>query len=172
MIKLKQLKKHDCPLFYQWINDKDTIQYSLSLFQRINTKKEIKAWYLKLLRDNKNINLGIYLDKTNKLIGYAGLSNISNTNKSAEYFIFIGDKEYWGSGIGSQVTKQIIELGFSKYKLNRIMLTVSELNIGGIKAYKNAGFKTEGIMRQANFREGIFHDKLIMSILKSEWITK
>ena len=55
------------------------------------------------------------------------------------------------------------------YKLNRIFLTVSEANIGGIKAYQNADFKFEGKLRQAYFRENEYHDKLIMFILKSEW---
>ncbi len=75
----------------------------------------------------------------------------------------------WGKGIGTEVTEQILKIGFSENKLNRIMLTVSEPNIGGIKAYERAGFKIEGRLRQASFRDNEFHDKLIMSILKLEW---
>jgi RimJ/RimL family protein N-acetyltransferase len=52
---------------------------------------------------------------------------------------------------------------------NRVFLTVSEPNIGGRKAYKNAGFKFEGQLRQACLRDNEFHDKIIMSVLKSEW---
>lgn len=50
------------------------------------------------------------------------------------------------------------------------MLTVSAKNIGAIKAYTNANFKVEGIMRQAFYRDGEFHNKIIMSILRDEWI--
>ena len=49
------------------------------------------------------------------------------------------------------------------------MLTVSEPNIGGIKAYKNVGYKIEGRLRESTFRDNNFHDKIIMSVLKSEW---
>ena len=49
------------------------------------------------------------------------------------------------------------------------MLTVSELNIGGVKAYQKAGFKTEGRLRQSCFRDGAHHDKIIMSILRDEY---
>ena len=55
------------------------------------------------------------------------------------------------------------------YELNRIMLTVSEPNTGGVKAYEKVGFKIEGRLIQACFRDKEFHDKLTMSILKSEW---
>lgn len=104
------------------------------------------------------------------MIGYAGICNISSSNKSGEYFIFIGDKSVWGKGIGSEVTKQILKIAFIEQGLNRLMLTVSEPNIGGVKAYQKAGFVSEGRYRQACFRDGKFHDKLIMSVLKEDYL--
>lgn len=169
LIKLRTLVKNDVSPFYKWINDKEVIKFSLSLFTKINTKKEIDKWFSSLINDKKNINLGIFLNATDELIGYAGFCNISKTNKSGEYFIFIGDKEAWGKGIGTKVTEEILKIGFIDHQLNRIMLTVSEPNIGGLKAYKKAGFIIEGQLREASFRNNEFHDKLVMSILKSEW---
>ncbi|SNR14198.1 GNAT family N-acetyltransferase [Tenacibaculum jejuense] len=169
MITLKTLSKKDIFPFYDWINDDDVIKYSLSLFRKINTEKEIENWYSELLKNEKDITLGIFLESTNELIGYAGICDISETNKSGEYYIFIGEKKLWGKGIGTKVTEQILKIGFVDKKLNRIMLTVSEPNIGGLKAYEKSGFKIEGRLREASFRDNGFHDKLIMSILKSEW---
>jgi len=146
------------------------IQYSLSLFNSINTKTEVATWFNDLLIDTKNINLGIALESTDELIGYAGICNISATNQSGEYYILIGNKDFWGKGIGTEVTTQVLNIGFKKHNFNRLMLTVSEPNIGGVKAYKKAGYKIEGRLRQACFRNNEFHDKLIMSILKSEWL--
>ncbi|WP_321282548.1 GNAT family protein [Marinifilum fragile] len=40
--------------------------------------------------------------------------------------------------------------------------------MGGVKAYQRAGFKLEGRLRQACYRNGEFHDKLVMSVLKEE----
>jgi len=169
MITLRVLSKLDVFPFYNWINDDDVIKYSLSLFRKINTKKEIENWFSKLILNEKDIPLGIILKATNELIGYAGICNISDTNKSGEYYIFIGEKKLWGKGIGKEVTEKILKIGFIDYQLNRIMLTVSEPNIGGFKAYEKSGFKTEGRLRQASFQDNKFHDKLTMSILKSEW---
>ncbi|KIE46414.1 acetyltransferase family protein [Clostridium argentinense CDC 2741] len=89
---------------------------------------------------------------------------------SGEYFIFIGDKSYHGKGVGTFVTKEIVKYGFEDLGLNRIMLTAFEKNVGALKTYTKANFKTEGIMRQAFYRDGNFHDKIIMGILKEEWI--
>jgi RimJ/RimL family protein N-acetyltransferase len=169
MILLKPLAKSNVSSFFKWINDDDVIKYSLSLFDKINTEKEIENWFYGLLRDKVNISLGIFLETTGELIGYAGICDISKTNKSGEYFIFIGEKKLWGKGIGKEVTEKILNIGFTNYGLNRIMLTVLQPNIGGQKAYKRAGFKIEGLLREAAFRDNKFYDKIIMSVLSSEW---
>lgn len=172
MIELKPLSALYVLPFFKWINDEEVIKYSLSLFKKLNTKAEIKNWFSQLISDKKNLNLGIFIENTDRLIGYAGIANISETNKSGEYFIFIGEKEFWGKGIGTEVSEKILEIGFNNLDLNRVMLTVSEPNVGGLKAYKKAGFKYEGRLREAAFRDNKFHDKIVMSVLKHEWNKK
>ena len=169
MIKLARMQPEEGACFYPWIGDQEAIQYSLSAFQALKTPAQIDRWFAATLQDEKSINLGIYLPETNTLIGYAGLSNLSATNQSGEYFIFIGEKAHWGKGLGTAVTKQVLAMGFAVHGLNRIMLTVSEPNVGGVKAYANAGFVVEGRLRAACYRNGLFHDKIVMSVLKAEW---
>lgn len=169
MIYLDKLKPNDVHDFYNWIPDYNVIKYSLTLFQKLKTTEQIDNWFTDVLNDNINVNFGIYLSENNQCIGYTGLTGISKSNKSAEYFIFIGDKKQWGKGFGTITTTQIIEYGFQKLELNRIMLTVSEPNIGAFNAYKKAGFVFEGKLREACFRDGAYHDKIVMSILRSEY---
>ncbi|MDQ2792903.1 MAG: GNAT family N-acetyltransferase [Bacteroidota bacterium] len=155
--------------FYTWVRDPEVIEYSLSVFQRLKTTAQIDEWFAATLAQANALNFGIYLEHTNALIGYAGLSGISATNHSGEYFIFIGEKAWWGQGVGTAVTKQVLHLAFTRHRLNRVMLTVSESNTGGLKAYTKAGFVVEGRLRQAACRQGVFHDKMVMSVLKAEW---
>ena len=53
--------------------------------------------------------------------------------------------------------------------LLRIALTVSEVNRAGVTAYARAGFTREGVLRQACYRDGQYHDKIVMSLLRPEW---
>lgn len=170
MIRLAPLEQENVVSFYRWIRDPEVIEYSLSAFQRMQTEDQINQWFAATLQDQKSLNLGIFTTATNELIGYAGLSGISTINQSGEYFILIGQKEHWGKGVGTAVTRQVLALGFAEYGLNRIMLTVSETNVGGLKAYARAGFVVEGRLREASHRNGLFHDKILMSVLKSEWL--
>jgi RimJ/RimL family protein N-acetyltransferase len=169
MVKLAPLQSEHVAHFYTWLRDPEVIAYSLSAFQSLQTTAQIDQWFAATLAQANTLNLGIYWAETNVLIGYAGLTGISVTNQSGEYFLFIGEKVLWGKGVGTAVTKQIVHLGFTSHQLNRIMLTVSELNTGGLKAYTKAGFVVEGRLRQAAYRQGVFHDKLVMSVLKAEW---
>ncbi len=172
MINLKPLSLDDVSPFYEWINDDMSIKYSLSLFQSLHTKDQIDQWFHAVINDSTNFNRGIFLNDSNRLIGYAGICNISNANRSGEYFIFIGDRQEWGKGIGSEVTRLTLRMGFEELGLHRIMLTVSEPNYAAIKAYEKAGFKLEGRMREACFRDNQFHDKLFMSVLEEEWLNE
>jgi RimJ/RimL family protein N-acetyltransferase len=169
MIILKPLLEDNINPFFNWLKDEEVIKYSLTSFQEFNSENDIRLWYSNLLSNHRDYTTGIFLSSNDVLVGYAGICNISNFNRSGEYFVFIGDKTQWGNGIGTITTKKVIEYGFEKLNLNRIMLTVSEPNIGGIRAYEKAGFKFEGRLRQACFREGKYHDKIMMSLLRDEW---
>ena len=169
MVKLAPLQPEHVAHFYTWLHDPEVIAYSLSAFQGMKTTQQIDQWFAATLAQVNSLNLGIYLEDTNTLIGYADLSGISATNHSGEYFILIGEKTQWGRGVGTAVTKQVLRLAFTSHQLNRIMLTVSESNTGGLRAYTKAGFVAEGRLRQAACRQGVFHDKIVMSVLRAEW---
>ena len=169
MIQLLPLHNDQVPIFHRWLSDPEVIAYSLTLFQELKTVAQVADWLARTLQDQRSLNLGIYLTETQELIGYAGITNISRVNQSGEYFILLGDKPYWGRGIGTTVTRQVVTRGFQELGLNRVMLTVSVPNEGGVKAYLKAGFQVEGRLRQACYRQHAFHDKLLMSALKSEW---
>ena len=153
--------------FHRWVKNKESVKYSLSAFQPSRDRKWIED-YIKVQLDNdKTWDRVIICDGCN--IGYCGLSGISLSNRSAEFYILIGDDELWGKGIGTKAGYEVLNYGFSQVGLHRIWLTVSSLNLGAIRSYMKLGYIKEGIMREAAFRDGKFHDKIVMGMLKSEW---
>ena len=75
--------------------------YGLDCFNTLGMKKTLLA-----LSDSLNNNTkSIYPCQDKK-------------NKNALYGILIGNKSYWGKGIGTEVTKLILDFGFKKIKLN------------------------------------------------------
>ncbi len=146
------------------------MRYSLSWFQTPKSKQDFKNWLAAIHNSSKSLNLGICCKDSDQLIGYAGIAEMSSLNRSGEYFILIGEMAYWGKGIGTEVTKAVTNYGFSTLGLHRIFLTVSELNQGAVRAYEKAGYILAGTLRDAAFRDGKFHNKVLMSALSSEWV--
>jgi len=166
---LRSLELSDLNALWTWFADREVVRYSLSLWLFPYSRHETQTWLEKTIHDKQTLTLGIVERTSAALIGFAGIAGISLINRSGEYFILIGNKDWWSKGYGTEVTKLIVEYGFATLNLHRIALTVSDINSGGVKAYERAGFTMEGVLRQACYRDGQYHDKLIMSILHPEW---
>lgn len=171
MYYFRDLNHSDIQFFNQWIFDPEVIRYSMTKFHRISNLEQAEDWFKTTLADSKSYQVGIVASDTDKLIGHAGIAGLNEIDHNGEYFIFIGDKNYWGKGIASSVTKKIVAHGFLKLNLHRILLTASSKNLGAIKAYEKAGFKHEGKMRDAFFRNNEYSDKIIMGILREDLVT-
>jgi len=102
-------------------------------------------------------------------LGGTGLHKISSLHRHAEWGIFIGRPEHWGKGLGREVAATILRYAFDTLNLNRVHLRVNADNELGIKAYRAAGFREEGVLRSHHFVEGGYVDVVIMGVLRDEW---
>jgi RimJ/RimL family protein N-acetyltransferase len=84
--------------------------------------------------------------------------------------IIIGDKGHWGRGYGSDAIGALLRWAFDNLNLNRIHLTVWSYNTRAIRCYEKCGFRHEGIMRQARYYDGQYHDEWVMAILRDEFL--
>lgn len=81
----------------------------------------------------------------------------------------IGEKSYWNKGYGTEAVRLLAKHGFHTINLHRIYLRVLENNLRAIRAYEKAGFTHEGRQRQADYKNGMYIDLLVMSMLQSEF---
>ncbi len=163
------LKPSDISHFERWLIDPEVIRYSATIFHRFKSQSDVATWFFSTLQRQDTFQFGILDPVTNELIGQAGIAVINEVDQNGEYFILIGKKSAWGKGIATRTTLETVKLGFDQLKLHRIFLTASSENPGAIKAYVKAGFKEEGRMREAFFRNQHFSDKVFMGILRSEY---
>jgi len=98
------------------------------------TKEQQEIFFNSLPRTDYKI-WGI---KCNRLeIGVVGLKNINSS--TAEYFGYIGDKNFWGKGLFSSIIK-FVHSEANKIGLKSLTLKVGKDNIRAIRAYKREGF--------------------------------
>jgi RimJ/RimL family protein N-acetyltransferase len=121
---------------WEWLNDQEVRHITNT---PIFTKKEQMAWYQSLKHRKDYLIWGISINKIK--IGAVGLKHIAET--SAEFFTYIGVKEYWGKGLGKQIMTFAQEYSQNTLRLEKLTLKVLHDNIRAIRLYKNFGFFVE-----------------------------
>jgi RimJ/RimL family protein N-acetyltransferase len=100
-------------------------------------------------------------------IGLCSLENVDPRTRSAELGIWIGAR-FWDRGYGTDATRTLSRWGFAFANLHRIGLHVLATNPRARRAYEKVGFRLEGTLREAEFRDGRHVDVLVMGLLASE----
>lgn len=153
------------PLYHQWNNDFE-VNRATSHVRPTTLEEQIES-ITDITKDKSKVYFTIYYKETLQPIGMSYLTNISKRN--ATFGILIGEKEYHGKGIGTEVTNLTLDYGFTVLGLHNIMLMVFDYNQAGIKAYKNAGFKEIGRRREIKWMNGRLWDDVYMDCLSSEF---
>lgn len=102
---------------------------------------------------------------TDVFIGLTNLSRLDQANRSAVFGIGIVDSGRLGQGLGTEATRLVVDYGLNRLGLHRISLVVLADNVRAIAAYGKAGFEVEGRLRHTLWRDGRWHDDLIMAVL-------
>lgn len=174
-IRLRALEKEDLPKFVEWLNDPE-VRENLFANHPFSKAAEEKWFENMLTQPLFEQPLCIDIKSNNEaeetiwhLIGNLSLMHISNTNRSAELGIMIGDKHHWNQGYGTEAIRLLIDHAFNQLNLHRIYLRVYDTNPRGIRCYEKVGFQHEGTQREAIFKEGNYIDIHMMSVLRTEW---
>lgn len=130
------------------------------------TKGEV-TFFSKSDRRNRQILLFI-LDLAGKIIGDSVINEIDWDLCRANFRICIFHPAERGKGIGSWAVEVSRDFAFDQ--LHRLELDVFSFNPRAEKAYLRAGFKREGVLRDAVFDRGQYADDIIMAILGDDWL--
>lgn len=154
---------------YRWMNDPEVVRH-LGMRPARLSRDEIREFLEKASKSAAESAEFAIETRDGRHIGGCSLRAFNHTAHSAEFAIVIGESEYRGKGYGSEVTRMMVQMAFEEFNLNRVWLQVSAANPVAIKAYENAGFVREGLLRQYGYVAGAYYDALIMAILRSDYM--
>lgn len=164
---LRELRREDIPILNGWRNDRDVVRTLGANFAFVGPEVD-QLWFDAYLKSrDKNVRLAI-VDDDGELVGCSYLLGISWIHRSAEFAIMIGAKERWQRGIGGNATRATLAHAFRDLNLNRVWLHVNADNARAIRLYEQAGFRHEGTLRAAAFKDGQYADVQVMAILANE----
>lgn len=167
-VVLRKPEPKDIEDLYKQKNDPEVADLLVG-FSAGYSRSDIADW-IEYHRSRKDEIIWVIANSEyDRCIGHVGLYQIDHRIRSAEFGIMIGDKAFWGRKLGPQITRFVIKYAFSMLNLNRIHLTVLNTNKRALNLYRTLGFHEEGLMRQAQFKNGSYIDIVIMSLLREEF---
>ena len=105
--------------------------------------------------------------KDNKMIGYIEFIEIKEDHYWGE-ISYVFNRNYWGKGLGSEAVKEILNLAFNIFELNRVQARCINENIASYRIMEKVGMKYEGTSKEAMLKDNNFHDIVQYAILKKE----
>ena len=169
-LRLRAVERSDLERFVEWLNDPE-VRAGLLLHLPLSMAEEEK-WFEDMIKRpavEHPMVIEIRQDESWVMIGNCGIHNIDWRLRSAEVGIFIGQKDNWDQGYGTEAMRVLLDHSFNTLNLNRIALQVYEDNPRAVRAYEKAGFVHEGRARQGMYKNGRYVDIIWMSILRPEW---
>jgi RimJ/RimL family protein N-acetyltransferase len=165
VVRLRSVCDEDSNLLFEWINNRDLVVLNAPF--RPISKVEHDQWFDGLATRKSLVFFMIEEVDSGLAIGSCQLTNIHDVHRSAELQIRIGRSDYQNKGAGSEAVRLLVEHGFDKLKLHRIMLHVFSTNLRALHVYKKNGFKQEGVLREAAFIDGGWLDVIIFGLIKT-----
>lgn len=118
------------------------------------------------LGEKKLYFVGEYMDLPVSFIRITDIDFV-NSNACVGLDIFQGQR---GHGHATPFMRMIVKYCFEILNLHRVWLLVLETNERARKVYNNVGFVEEGSMRSHIYRDGGYHDYILMGLLRSEFL--
>jgi ribosomal-protein-alanine N-acetyltransferase len=111
-------------------------------------------------------------DEAGNPVGRIEFERLSETERSIEVMILIGEASARGKGYGTDAMVTMLRYLFHQRDLHRVWLTVLAWNEAAIRTYESVGFIREGTLRADLYFDGEVHDQVVMSMLRPEFEAK
>ncbi|MEG0238103.1 MAG: GNAT family protein [Clostridium sp.] len=169
-VKLRAYCEEDIERVVGFINDEEVKKFLCIETPFPMTKWEEVEW-IKSRKATKEQTYDFAIEEleNGKVIGGCSINESSIKNRNCVIGIMIGDKNYWGKGYGFDALSILIKFIFEECNMEKIKLSVFELNPRAKACYKKLGFKEEGILKNEIYREGKYYDVTLMAIFKEDY---
>ena len=119
-------------VYVSWLNDPIVTKY---LETKSSTMEQLREYVAKHLRRTDCVLLGIFVRPTDTFIGTVKIHDIVRSSGEAQFGMMIGDREYWGKGVGTLVTSLAARYAFRDLDLSRLKLGVMVENEAAVRAW-------------------------------------
>jgi diamine N-acetyltransferase len=167
-VALGPYRRELLPRYHKWINDFEVARTISPQGARPVTLEAEAAWYERATTAEDQRVFTIYERATWRPIGSTGLYHVDLVNQTAEFAIWIGEKDCWGKGYGTETARLMLDYAFTTLGLHSVWLKVMVFHERAVRAYQRAGFQVTGRRREGLRSGGRFYGVVMMDCLADE----
>lgn len=167
---LRKVTHADAPALFSILSNPSVTEYLH--FDPYTSPEQVHARIdemLGLLAQGKPTQWVVEVQDSKTVIGYAGFIDINYSAMVGEVSVVL-HPDYWGQGFAKEAGFAVIYCGFFAMGLNKVKSCVNEYNARSIALHEKSGFFFEGRLRQEEYKNGVFMDLLVYSLLRDEFI--
>lgn len=157
---LRSFKEEDALLWQMWDVDPEVQTH---MPEPVNVPQDIKEQYVYITECEVDPE-GYYWSietKEGETIGTIALTDIDAHHKITDLGIVIGDKNFWGKGVATEVVSTLVRYAFQNLGIQRVSAEVEAGNIPMQKVFEAVGFLRDGEFKSARAKQGrridVFH---------------
>lgn len=171
MVEIKEFDLQNVSIHYKWNNDEE-LNYYDSEYPHQHESFEAFLKRIKSVLDERNEAhelFEIHLADNDQLIGIVDIHAIDTYNRRCFVNCTIGDRNYSGQGHDLEALKKVLVHCFNQKGMHKVATTAFDFNTSWIGHVEALGFQKEGQLREHVIKDDEFCDKLIYSLLESDY---
>jgi UDP-4-amino-4,6-dideoxy-N-acetyl-beta-L-altrosamine N-acetyltransferase len=166
MIRFVKLGKEHLGLVMGW-----RVKPEVTRYMATNVEfdlKEQKRWYSRIAKNSSYRYWVIYFQETP--VGLINLAGIDSIHRHCTAGYYIADLQY--RQVGALVPPYLYNHVFRDLKFHKIYGEVMAENKRVLQMHTLHGFRQVGTYRDHYFKEGRFHDVVLIELLAESWLKK
>jgi ribosomal-protein-alanine N-acetyltransferase len=168
-LRLREIVANDAPALFAIHSDDEAMRWfgTNPMVTLEETDKLIESFAAMRRLANPGTRWALELRDGGELIGTCGLFKWNRGWHSCSLGYELG-RLHWGQGLMHEALTAVLDWGFDTMELNRVEAQVHPANTHSIRRLQALGFQPEGLLRQAGYWLGSYHDLLAYALLRDE----
>jgi RimJ/RimL family protein N-acetyltransferase len=162
---LRAFEADDVERCYHWMNDPNIVR-TLKTRYPIAFQNEAEWLEGAMHASATERHFAIERKDDRSHIGNASIHDIDWISRNAQFGLFIGEPSAWNRGFGSDAIGTLVRFAFDDMNLIKLRINVFDYNDRAKHVLEGRGFVQEGKLERDFYREGQWHDIVILSIFR------
>jgi RimJ/RimL family protein N-acetyltransferase len=162
---LRAFEREDAERCYRWMNDPSIVRTLKSRYP-IAFQNEIEWLDRAMHASATERHFAVERKDDRNHIGNASIHEIEWVSRTAEFGLFIGEPSAWNRGFGGDAIRTLVRFAFDEMNLQKLRIGIFDYNDRAKHVLETQGFVQEGRLRREFYRDGAYHDIVILSTFR------